>query len=361
MKLPELIHKQYCLLEDIEKLSLQDWTQLVRVLRFKGLVASFYHRLQATNNDKYIPVQAISMFQSAVTFADAQQFQVQVQLRKLSKLFEQHDVTFVVLKGAAYVAGDTPNSRGRLMNDIDIIVHQEDLKKVENALIGVGWKAKDLDDYDDKYYRQWSHELPPYTHSADGVTLDIHHTFLPPVSGKLITIEPLFEKAVYTAYGVYCPTPEWMIFHSAVHLLDNDDVENGLRDLTDIFILLSANSGTIHKDVAALFVANGFNDELIYLAHLLAVFFNYKGLIPYVDTKQQRLSVIQTWRLGVYVKALVPQVACIKGSEYRVARLCSLVMGHLVKMPLSILVKHTLFKAWRGVVKAIFGQYYYRK
>ncbi len=35
------------------------------------------------------------------------------------------------------------------------------------------------DPYDDLYYRQWMHELPPLVHGERGRMVDVHHTILP--------------------------------------------------------------------------------------------------------------------------------------------------------------------------------------
>src|SRR5207237_2847119 len=82
----------------------------------------------------------------------------------------------VLLKGAAYVMAELPNSPGRMVSDIDILVEKEKLSAAEQAFLRHGWQSKTKDEYDDYYYRAWMHELPPLFHAARGSMLDIHHT-----------------------------------------------------------------------------------------------------------------------------------------------------------------------------------------
>jgi hypothetical protein len=65
------------------------------------------------------------------------------------------------------------------------------LPQAESALMLDGWATTHHDPYDQRYYRRWMHELPPFQHIHRLTTLDVHHGILPdtarlrPDSGKL--------------------------------------------------------------------------------------------------------------------------------------------------------------------------------
>jgi hypothetical protein len=40
-------------------------------------------------------------------------------------------------------------------------VPRASLDAAERALVGAVWQMEALDPYDERYYRKWSHELPP--------------------------------------------------------------------------------------------------------------------------------------------------------------------------------------------------------
>ena len=360
MLIPAIVKKHICQLE-VEGLSQAQWYQLFRVLRHKSLAASFYFRLIREGKENAIPQKLQAAFLSAVTFSEAQKRQVNVQLKKLCHLFSESEIEFVMLKGAAYVASDTVNCAGRLMSDIDICVRKHDLPRVEYALKQAAWQVKTLDDHDEKYYREWSHELPPYSHPYDGVSLDVHYTLFPPVSNKTINIDALFSDARVTPSGVMSPSPEWLVFHSAIHLIANEDVENGLRDLIDIYLLLTESSEAIDVPaLASLFAAHGFTTELFLLQQLLEDYFDYKLPIEATSHKLTR-SLLYRIRLWAICRAVCPESDFVPNSTFTLARFVNYVIGYSQKMPLGLLIKHLLYKGGRNIVKAILGDFFFRK
>ena len=111
---------------------------------------------------------------------------------------------------------------------------------MENALTIHGWSTTHHNAYDQRYYRQWMHELPPLRHNTRATVLDVHHAILPltarlkPSSAKLLAASrPL---AGHDRLRVLCPAD--MVLHSATHLFHNEELSHGLRDLTDLDILL---------------------------------------------------------------------------------------------------------------------------
>ena len=85
----------------------------------------------------------------------------------------------VLLKGTAYVAAGLKAGEGRSIGDLDILVARDDLPQVEAALLAAGWEWVKPDPYDDAYYRDHMHELPPLIHKLRDRMIDVHHTILP--------------------------------------------------------------------------------------------------------------------------------------------------------------------------------------
>ncbi len=99
----------------------------------------------------------------------------------ISQLFSRLNIRWVYLKGAAYQLADISYMQGRLMNDIDILVPQEQIAMAEEALMEHGWLHKKLTDYDDKFYRDYSQEIPPLRHFDRQTELDVHFNILPTI------------------------------------------------------------------------------------------------------------------------------------------------------------------------------------
>lgn len=348
----------YCRLEGLESLDERQWDSLLRILRTKSLTASFYHRLSRKGIEALIPDYCKSAFVSAVRFADAQAHQTANQAKKLNTLLKSNKIPFIFLKGAAYTLGNTANAVGRLMTDIDICVIRDDIGNLENALTGCGWTFKEMDEHDDKYYRAWSHELPPLKNDQEGVVLDVHHTLLPPVKGRLLNISDLLLSAKTDAeYPV--PSKEWLVLHSALHLMLNEDVENGLRDLTDILTLLNSNNGFEQNSAstAALFKQEGFANEWLMLLALLAHFFN----VSVAKYETESLPLYYRIRVFCLKRAVLPKFSPITERFDWVWSFINFVMGYYSKMPLNILAKQAGYKCYRNSVKLIFGEYFFRK
>lgn len=149
------------------------------------------------------------------------------------------DTRVVLLKGAAYLIAGLSAARGRLVSDVDILVPRSDLRAVERALMAAGWDAVKLHPYDQRYYREWSHELPPLRHARRLSVVDVHHNILP-ISGRL---HPEADALLAAARpsgepGLLVLSPEDMLLHVAVHLFQDGEIGGAIRDLVDADALL---------------------------------------------------------------------------------------------------------------------------
>lgn len=174
---------------------------------------------------------------------------VRRELRFIDQALVKLEARVILLKGAAYVAAGLPAARGRIFSDIDLLVEREYLGNTEAALMLGGWNAHHLSDYDRRYYREWSHEVPPMTHLRRGTTIDLHHSLVMPTCRIRINIDRMIKEAVSIPGegNRYRLRDEDLVLHAASHLLLNSEFDKGLRDLWDIDILLRHFS-TIRPD-----------------------------------------------------------------------------------------------------------------
>lgn len=142
----------------------------------------------------------------------------------------------ILLKGAAYVFLDLPMARGRHVADLDILMAPEDFPLIEARMAEHGWEEVKLDPYDQLYYREWMHELPPLRHRQRLTELDIHHTILPRTSRMKPDSRLLFEAArdIPGKPALKTLSPTDLVIHAAVHLFHDNDFDKGLRGLTDL-------------------------------------------------------------------------------------------------------------------------------
>ena len=159
------------------------------------------------------------------------------EMDRLARAFFGTNQRWVLLKGAGYVAAGLPPGVGRRVADVDLLVPRSDLARVEQLLRDHGWGFGEIDPYDERYYRQWMHELPPMVHAERKSIVDVHHAILPGTSRLHPASERLLERAV-PAGQVHVLCPAHMVLHAAAHLFHDGEIAGAIRDLVDIDQLL---------------------------------------------------------------------------------------------------------------------------
>ena len=224
-------------------LRLQRWDSLLRVAKRANLIgrlAEGIHQAGLTND---LPAQTRPHLDSARVLTSHQREAIAWESRHISKALGSIGTPIVVLKGAAYALTNRCAANGRLFGDVDVLVPREALNKTEAALMMHGWASGHHDSYDEHYYREWMHEIPPMTHRARGTIIDVHHNILPLTSRNPPSAELLLGASHVipnTIFSSLCPAD--MVIHSATHLFHESELQNGLRDLFDLDALLDRKS-----------------------------------------------------------------------------------------------------------------------
>lgn len=223
-----------------EKFVESEWDSLLRTARRANLLSRIACILQARELIENLPPKIGHHLGSALRVAESNHVSVLQEVRKVQSALVEQRIPVVLLKGAAYIAGALSPAPGRLLSDIDILVPGGQLQVAERELVKHGWMPTKFDAYDQCYYRQWMHELPPLRHLGRGTSLDVHHTILPPTAALKPDVNKLWDQAVsLPSYdGVFVLSPEDMVLHSATHLFHDGELENGLRDLVDMDSLI---------------------------------------------------------------------------------------------------------------------------
>lgn len=217
-----------------------EWTRLVRDARKNDLLGRLASRIEEDGAWTRVPTAPAAHLASAQLLAGAQHTEVRREVQRLQRLFQPLGIPVVLLKGAAYVYAGLPAAQGRMFSDIDILVPRESLPTVEANLMLEGWATTHHSAYDQHYYRKWMHELPPLRHIRRGTVLDVHHAILPETARMQPDSAKLWEAVVPVpdCPGLYVLGELDMVLHSMTHLLSNEEFTHGLRDLSDIDLLL---------------------------------------------------------------------------------------------------------------------------
>jgi Uncharacterised nucleotidyltransferase len=248
----------------------REWEAVISVARAEVLAATLAERLA----DAALPPQIAALFADLRAAAKVQQNAALWEAEMARRALEPVGVRFVLLKGTAYAAAGLPCAAGRQIGDLDIMVAREDLDRAEAALLAAGWEWVKSDPYDDAYYRNHMHELPPLIHKDRDRMIDVHHTILPlthratPDAGVMLAaaVEILpgtgrwheategpgagvcnastllaADSDPSDPFGATSPfrggfnvlAPADMVIHCAAHVMADGDLSGGLRNLWD--------------------------------------------------------------------------------------------------------------------------------
>lgn len=214
---------------------LLSWNAVLREARAANLVARLAHVIEQAGLDASVPAPVRPHLLAARRLSQHQHDAIRWECRHLAQALGDLQIPVVLLKGSAYVMGDLMASRGRLFGDVDILVPRPHLNRVEAALRLHGWSAGAVDPYDDRYYRRWMHELPPFVHLKRGTALDVHHNILPLSAADVPQPQTILDRSEQLPNSpLRVPSREDLVIHSAVHLFHEGETVHALRDLLDL-------------------------------------------------------------------------------------------------------------------------------
>jgi hypothetical protein len=289
---------------------------------------------------------------SGARHAQAVRYEVMQIRRALAGL----GLPLILLKGAAYAMAGLGAGRGRMFSDIDILVPKAHLGRVEAKLMLHGWANLHQDDYDQRYYREWMHELPPMEHVRRGNVIDVHHAILPETAARRPDPASLRAAAVPIADqepGVpplYMLAPRDMVLHSAVHLFYEGEFSHGLRNLFDIHRLLlefGRQEGFwdgLPARARELELERPFFYALRYCRRLLGT--------PVPDAVMREAALdgpgrpLLTLMDSLFLRALLPYHPSCADAFTPIAQGMLYIRGNWLRMPFFLLMRHLFHKAF---------------
>ena len=272
---------------------------------------------------------------------------VRWEIDRLSRAFLDTGQTWILLKGAGYIAAGLPPGRGRRVADIDVLVPRADLGRVEQILQKHGWEFPEINAYDNRYYREWMHELPPMIHRERRSVVDVHHGILPRTSRLKPSSDRLLQQAETLADGVRVLAPAHIILHAAAHLFHDGEIAGAIRDLVDLDQLLRSFGRDdrfwerLVEETPAMDLARPLYYALRYTQRWFGT--------PLPDAVT---AAMRTWAPPAPVRGLMDVLVdgAMMGTAGRSASasvFALYVRSHWLKMPPSLVVRHLVRKSLR--------------
>lgn len=338
--------------------STKDWELLIRQARASQLLAYLAQFIVDSEIKITPPENAQNHMNAALLFTKKQKKNVLLECQTITNILREINVQTIFLKGAAYSISNLNLSNSRLLSDIDVLVKKDDIEKSELALFQQGWFSEEITDYDEQYYRQWAHEIPPLKHIKRGTILDLHHNILQIMTGHIVDSDKLFAQAINppSVESAYVLSPEIMVMHSAVHLFHESEFNKGLRDLIDIKTLIKhfsiedrnfmtklVNTAKDFGFEREIYYALKYSDKILHSNYLLSIdksiVFNLNGKL---DSKILDFCfghIFNSYHRSCYSWKMI------------IAEKVLFCRGHLKRMPLKLLLPHTFRKTWSKLIK----------
>lgn len=338
--------------EQQPRLTLSDWETILGQARQAGLLGRLARHYADRHWLAAVPEQPRRYLEGAMRLVDRQHQEVQWEVHCIRRALTHVGTPIVMLKGAAYFVAGLPPRHGRLFSDIDIMVTRERLPEVEGALFRAGWISEERDPYNERYYREWMHEIPPMKHVQRGTVIDVHHTITPPTSRFKIDGAQLLTHivAIDDRGDLFVLAPVDMVLHSAVHLFQEGEFSHGLRDLLDINDLL------LHFSKApgfwsALFARAkelGLGEPLFHALHHTERLF---GTGTPMGLRAELRDIQPNWMTRRVMSALLnralrPLHPSCDGPLSNFSRWLLYVRSHYLRMPWYLIAPHLTRKAW---------------
>lgn len=329
------------------------WDNLLKLARAAKVLARLHGYAQEMELLDEIPQAARDVLQGARIYADYRQLLARRELQELSQVFAGCGYPVVLLKGAAYLLAELSPGIGRRLNDIDILVPHDKLPRTEALLQQADWGFDEaLTEYDERYYRDWSHEIPPMRRQDSPLELDVHHNLIQPSSRIQLNPDKLWAGLVAvpgTPFSVLSPTD--MVLHSATHLFMSDELRGGLRDLVDMHMLCNhflAQDGDYWMQLVARAEELGMQRPLYYAASAMRRILG--AVVPddacvAIDKYRPGWPADRLMR-GAIDRHLAPHSLAEMNSWY--ASNLLYLRSHWIRMPPLMLLRHLAYKWWVG-------------
>lgn len=328
------------------------WDDTVRLARQSRLLGLIAHRLRDRDDLWRALFPAVrGHMQAAIHYSAHRAQMVRLELDAIDAALPAGQ-PIVILKGAAYLLQGLEFARGRILNDVDLMVHRAELDDAELALRSAGWESATDDAYDQRYYREWSHELPPMRFPGHALEIDLHHT-ISPVTSRIRVDDALMFEGVRNLAGAgrfAMLHPCDQIVHAAIHLFQDSELANRLRDLVDIdgLIRWAMLGERDWRELLSRGERHGAGDVLWYALHYCRTWLG----TPVPPELAPRPP--PAWRRHlldrIFSRASLPGLPDAGGGFGRgLALRLGTLRYHWLRMPPGLLLRHGLAKAWRAV------------
>lgn len=220
-----------------------DWDELIRQADRHEITPLFYHRLKTFHPDISIPPGAEGRLRQVYLENTARNIWMYNNLSSVLKILRSENIPVIALKGAHLAELVYGNRALRYMGDLDLLVKQDDLMKVDALLLQMGCVPAQENRVVGTDNNEFVYAMP-----KRDVSLEIHWSLLPPQFPFPIDTAGQWERsrpAVIADEDAAVLCPEDLLLHLCIHAACTHGFDPGLKLFCDISEILCHRAGGI--------------------------------------------------------------------------------------------------------------------
>jgi hypothetical protein len=216
----------------LEMLSGSDWDVLIAESGRYGVAPFLYHHLRTFHSHMPIPANVMARLRHIYLQSAGRGMRLYHELGKVLGPLRHANIPVIVLKGAHLAQLVYGNIALRPMGDVDILVHKDDVMRVEAALLGMEFAPAEYNRVIAKDNCEFVYGLPNRK-----LFVEVHWKFLPSMYRFKIDIDELWERSrqvIIAGVEVSVLCPEDLLLHLCMHTSAKHLFAMGLKPLYDL-------------------------------------------------------------------------------------------------------------------------------
>ncbi|MGH7668259.1 MAG: nucleotidyltransferase domain-containing protein [Gemmatimonadaceae bacterium] len=214
-----------------------DWLAVAQLAERENLLGVLWPAL-ASEQD-VIPGEVAGLMRKQALVSEFRMVALEANLGRVVRLFNDHDIPVMLMKGAALAATRYGSFARRPMGDLDLLVRDGQVRQAWGLLRGAGWLPER--DGMDAFYDEHQHLCPLIGPGGGHMVVELHRCLLYPHGPFLLAEADVWAAASRVdIHGrpAWVPSPEHLALHFCIHFAWSHQMRFGLgRTVRDLGVL----------------------------------------------------------------------------------------------------------------------------
>ena len=226
----------------------EQWQRLLAMADMHRVEPLLYWRLHK-ERQLSLPQEVTERLTLSFRKSAMRMLQIQAELVGLSRILEREQIDYMVLKGAYLAFSCYPNSALRPMRDIDILVPEDQIHRVYQALLDSGYQHPEhYEHVNPASFLELTKHYPGLVKNKGTVMIELHPRVLTPELGR--GKDPAQDPALWetrenlpiAGHNIPVMAATDLLLHLIIHGCHDHQFNNGPLLMTDIAFLLQTRT-----------------------------------------------------------------------------------------------------------------------